>query len=100
MTEIKHMDIKEFQEAGYLQEANRQFFHPLGLALEVTEEETGKVYLSGVWDYRDDPEGMMFGEGHGADPGKAQRVMREWYEHAVYRQQNFGWVVQPAGESK
>jgi len=36
MSETKHIDIKEFQELGFLQEANRQFFHPHGLALEVT----------------------------------------------------------------
>jgi len=30
-----HMDIKEFKERGYLQEVNRKFLHPLGLALEV-----------------------------------------------------------------
>lgn len=29
------MGVKEFREEGYLQEANRQFFHPLGLALEI-----------------------------------------------------------------
>ncbi len=55
--EIKRIDIKEFREAGYLQEANRRFFHPLGLALEITRHEDGTETLSGVWDYRDDPEG-------------------------------------------
>ena len=30
------MNIREFRELGYLQEANRLFFHPHGLALEVT----------------------------------------------------------------
>jgi hypothetical protein len=59
--EIKRMDIKEFRELGFLQEANRQFFHPLGLALEViVDEETGETSLGGIWDYRDDPEGMFF----------------------------------------
>jgi hypothetical protein len=29
------INIKEFREKGYLQEANRRFFHPLGLALSV-----------------------------------------------------------------
>lgn len=33
--EIKYMDVAEFRELGFLQEANRQFFHPLGLALSV-----------------------------------------------------------------
>jgi hypothetical protein len=32
------MNIAEFREAGYLQESNRRFFHPLGLALELTAQ--------------------------------------------------------------
>lgn len=35
LQKIKWMGVKEFREEGYLQEANRQFFHPLGLALEI-----------------------------------------------------------------
>jgi hypothetical protein len=61
--EIKRIDIKEFREKGFLQEVNRKFFHPLGLALEVIiNEETGEETLGGIWDYRDDPEGMFFGQ--------------------------------------
>ncbi len=59
--EIKRIDIKEFRAKGFLQEANRQFFHPLGLALEVIIEENGDETLGGIWDYRDDAEGMFFG---------------------------------------
>lgn len=33
--ETKYIDVAEFRELGFLQEANRQFFHPLGLALSV-----------------------------------------------------------------
>src|SRR5438445_10887455 len=104
---IKHMPIREFVDEGYLQEVNRQFLHPLGLALEVTvasepttlvilndatvealemllanapdallpngqveqlREQLGKrvrknvseVWLSGVWDYRAEPDGIVF----------------------------------------
>jgi len=32
----KHMDIQELSDEGYIAEANRRFFHPLGLALERT----------------------------------------------------------------
>lgn len=35
MGDIKYMEGKDFQRLGYLQESNRQFFHPLGLALEM-----------------------------------------------------------------
>lgn len=100
MTDVKRIDIKEFRAIGFLQEVNRQFFHPLGLALEVVtekcsnckgegehrshpgvgpqtvgQEAVGKTYvcpvcggdglterLGGVWDYRDDPEGMVYGD--------------------------------------
>lgn len=61
--EIKRIDIKEFREKGFLQEVNRQFFHPLGLALEVViNDEDGTESLGGIWDYRDDPEGVFFGQ--------------------------------------
>ena len=48
MSEIKRMSIKEFREKGYLQELNRQFLHPLGLALEIIINEDGSESLGGV----------------------------------------------------
>lgn len=60
--EIKYMDIKEFREKGFLQEVNRRFFHPLGLALSVEIDEDGLERLGKIWDYRDDPEGMLYGD--------------------------------------
>lgn len=58
--EIKRMDIAEFRDKGFLQEVNRQFFHPLGLAMEIIVDIKGKTKLGGIWDYREDPEGMFF----------------------------------------
>lgn len=91
---IKRMDIAEFVELGFLQEVNRQFFHPLGLALEVQLDESGTpVRFGGVWDYRDDPEGIVFdGE---VDPEKAARVERLQIEAAARRHKLFGFCVQP-----
>lgn len=72
---VNRIDIKEFRDRGYLQEANRLFFHPLGLALEVIiDEENGEVRLGGIWDNRDDPEGTVFID---FDPGKAKMVAAE-----------------------
>jgi len=99
MSDIKYIDIKEFREAGYLQEANRRFFHPLGLALEVIQEKDGTEHLGGVWDYRDDNEGMIFANGYGSDVELAARVDKEWAEHASYRQKNLGFVIQPIEDS-
>ena len=70
---IKYLDIHEFKDFGFLQEVNRKFFHPLGLALEVSTSAEGVATLGGIWDYRDDPEGMLFGEGM-IDENKVKRV--------------------------
>lgn len=35
--DIKRIDAAEFQAEGYLQEVNRRFLHPLGLALEAVD---------------------------------------------------------------
>ena len=58
--ERKWMSIEEFQSEGYLQEANRQFFHPLGLALAAGFDPQNERFYLELWDYRDDPEGMFF----------------------------------------
>ena len=58
--EIKKITIKEFREKGFLQEANRLFFHPLGLALAIMIDDNGKYSLESVWDYREDPEGVFY----------------------------------------
>jgi hypothetical protein len=126
---INYMDIAEFREFGFLQEVNRQFFHPLGLALETAQDECGTCggdgivrqeegtpvacvpcggtgfieRLGGVWDYRDDPEGMVFGDGYGMDPEKAARVEAERAVHVATRIETLGlddlpvqrWTIQP-----
>ena len=57
----KKISMKEFVEAGYLQEANRQFFHVLGLSMEV--KKTGDKYeFDGIWDFRDIKGGIRFGD--------------------------------------
>jgi hypothetical protein len=57
---IKHIDIKEFRELGYLQEINRRFLHPLGLALSIRHHNNGTETLEGIWDCRNDPEGIYY----------------------------------------
>ena len=107
--EIKRMDIAEFRDAGYLQEVNRQFLHPLGLALELARDvdddtgEKGPWRISGVWDYRDDPEGMMYDpEELSSDDGKAKakRISAERAEKAVIRAKKLGFIIQPMCDSR
>lgn len=57
---IDYISIKEFREKGYLQELNRTFLHPLGLALEVEVDENGNESLGGIWDYRNDKGGIYY----------------------------------------
>ena len=37
--DVPQMDLNEFLDAGYLQEVNRLFFHPLGLALAFLQDD-------------------------------------------------------------
>lgn len=92
---IQLMNIREFQEAGYLQEVNRQFLHPLGLALSIEFNDENDCWrLYGIWDYRDDPEGIIFDHGI-LKQVKADRVHAEQVGKAIARIRRFGFIVQP-----
>lgn len=94
-TTIKRINAREFQSFGYLQEVNRQFLHPLGLALEIIiDDETGDVSLGGIWDYRDDPAGLVFDKDE-IDPEKAARVQVAWCRNEKTRTDRLGYIIQP-----
>lgn len=138
---VKYMDMDEFRDAGFLQEANRRFFHPLGIALEwndgwtreglsnflvnvmrreaaaaaedpeqitiedvhpitiemlwrfISEAGLDKPRISGVWDYRDDPEGVVFSWEHMPRDeiiSKAMSVTEEFVKHLPARRALLG----------
>lgn len=96
------LDIREFVESGYLQEVNRRFLHPLGLALAVSAEQgsNGEMVdfrLTGVWDFRDDPEGIYFGGE--IDAAKVRRINAEWQQRAMTRRDALGFIVEPAPQT-
>ncbi len=93
--DIKFIDLQEFIDLGFLQEANRLFFHPHGLALSVSiDKGTGKVLgFAGVWDYREDPEGIVFGDRPNSN--KALSVFEEAQRHLSARISLMGYDVQP-----
>lgn len=98
--DIKRIPIKEFRKLGFIQEINRRLLHPCGLALEViVDQETGEETLGGVWDYRDDPEGMEFAEGV-LSREKFKSVEDLWYSKTHYRSDNLGYIVQPIPEEE
>lgn len=103
MSEVKYIDATEFREKGYLFEVNRQFLHPLGLALVTKFDEEGNESIGGIWDYRDDPEGMLYGESlmnSQAAKDKAQYINEKWEEKSKYREEKYGFTVQPLGDNK
>ncbi|MCP4161214.1 MAG: hypothetical protein GY760_14160 [Deltaproteobacteria bacterium] len=100
MSEPKRINIKEFREKGYLQELNRLFLHPLGLALEIIIEKDGEEKLGGIWDYREDPEGIRFGDDITTDPDaieKAKFVRSEKSKKTISRVNALGYAIQPIG---
>lgn len=98
-TDIKTMTVKEFRKEGYLQEVNRLFFHPIGMALSVAVEENGEESFAEIWDYRDDPEGIIF------DPividYEFRVIARKFYEMTgnkwAARLAKLGFIIQDAG---
>lgn len=95
------MNIKEFRESGYLQEANRRFFHPLGLALEIVQQEDGTETLGGIWDYREDKEGILY-DIAGSDSDRKGRfkanedfINSEFETRKANRLEALGFIVEP-----
>lgn len=84
---------KELLDFGYVQEANRQFFHPLGLAMGVSPS-TDEIF---VYDYRDDPEGIIFGE-NTMSRDKTLAVVAEQAVRNRQRSETLGWTIQPPVE--
>lgn len=100
ISKIKRLEdhAKFFVDNGILFELNRQVLYPLGLALEViVDDETGKVkHFGGVWDYRDEDEGIRFDD-VGFEDGLAKwNVFREKYvdEAVKKRELILGYIVQ------
>lgn len=91
---MKRMSVKEFIDSGYLHEINRRMLHPLGLAIEVIEEADGSCTFGGVWDLRDDPEGIVFAEDT-LSPEKAAKVKMEEAMRLETRHRALGFWVQP-----
>jgi hypothetical protein len=100
LEEIKRMNLREFRDKGFLLEANRQFFHPLGLALEIYYDNTQyDIDISEpvglrVQDWRDDPEGCGFSDFTDEDRKKARLVSELRRSKEDARIKLFGRVIQ------
>lgn len=90
----RKMTASDLRDGGYLQEANRRFFHPLGLAMFV-DLDTNEV---GVIDDRDDPEGWVF-VGIDLDP-HAGKIRQEEHDRYAPRVKKHGWRIQPQNDGE
>lgn len=97
----KRMDIEEFRRLGLLQELNRLFLHPRGLALEVVVEEGQPTRFGGIWDSREDPEGIAFADDM-LSPGMANSVQDMLIKRLAPRQKLFSnWDgIQPIPDNE
>lgn len=92
----RYLTAVDLRDGGFLQEVNRLFFHPAGLALELAPEGHGRGRLR-VQDKRGDEEGVLFGPGV-MDTEKARRVRQEWARHAACRRAVIGpGAIEPPG---
>lgn len=100
---MKKMSAKEFLEQGFLQELNRQFLHPMGLALEVIQEADGTFRFGDVQNFGDDLEGMVFDDSVlDTDEARAKcdAVVRRQQLCYLAREAALGFVIQPVPGKK
>lgn len=93
--EFKIMNLKEFIEIGFLQEANRQFFHPIGLELSVCfdNSDDGELFII---DDRENPEGMKYPELSDKESyDKNINVLNITRKKFPIRIRNLGYLIQP-----
>ena len=98
---IKKIDIKEFREKGYLQEINRRFLHPLGLALEIVINDDNTEALGGIWDNREEEEGIYYDisnspiERINKFKNNKEFIDEEFMKRSIKRINNLGFNIEP-----
>lgn len=90
---MSNMSIVEFRKSGLLQEINRQFLHPMGLALSVFVDKDKEVF-GPILDFRDDPEGLSF-QKKLLSKSKANKVKKMFNKKKSVRIKKLGWHIQP-----
>ena len=96
-----YMGEGEFCDDGYLFEANRQFFHLLGLQL-VAQVGDDDLRLR-VLDRRQTPAGLVYEPVEDeelvyARRAKVERIAIAWEKRAQRRLKRYGYIIQPAAE--
>ena len=88
----KKADLAELREHGVLQEVNRQFFHPLGLALAFTFGDDGHPTGEVLVLETEDSEGIAFLP---PDATKAKAFTKWKEQRCPDRVKGTGWEIEP-----
>ena len=91
--------VDEFVKLGLLADVNRRVLHPLGLALSVKVDETGRATSFAAILVDDDPEGWKFGK----DTDTYNKLccadeLRGF--HSTARLAALGWIEQPTATTR
>lgn len=90
---VAYMPLESFVAGGFLQEVNREWFHPLGLSLVFQRSDEGEYSIAGV-NETNDPDGFIFDEAE-LDGSKADVVAARRSKYQNRRQARLGFGVQP-----
>ena len=91
--DIKTVGMSFLVDSGLLFKINLETLHPLGMALQV-DPDTNECE---IWDYRDDPEGLLFdAEAYEHGQQKIDRFFGEFVqERLALREKTTGFIIQP-----
>ncbi len=87
---MKKLDSVLFKKLGYCDEINRIYLHPLGLSLEIGEDNKIEVI-----DGRDIKTGIVFNKIDEQFSSLSRLLMEEYETRCLYRLAKYGWKVQP-----
>ena len=86
------LDLQYFLDSGLLQEVNRQFFHPRGLAMFVSLDDDGKVKsIAGIYSEQEDLGGFCLNK---IDQDKVKNVKKMTRKFSKRRRELFGNIIQ------
>ena len=98
---ISYISAEEFRGKGYLQELNRRYLHPLGLAMAVEVLEDGTEQLGGIVDFRENKDGVHYNLENASDERIDKFISRKKFiDSEIEKRYNnrvdkFGSVIEP-----
>jgi len=96
------LDAMALADEGYIQEANRRFFHPLGLhmAVQIVTDDLDSPFQIRVMDCRDAIAGVVYAPAEDASESsvrsrRERAIEMQWTRRAAIRRLRTGIVRQP-----